>query len=298
MSYSIREVEKLSQIKAHTLRIWEQRYGIIVPHRTSTQIRFYDDAQLKQILNIALLLKNGYKISKVAAMHSSQIAEAINKLGEENNDPDFFYSWNIEALLIAMIDLDEEKFDQTMEEVIRKIGFEQSMLLILIPFLTKIGMLWSLGEVNVAQEHFMANLIRRRTIVEIDKLPRGKHINQEKFILFLPENEWHEIGLLFAKYAIVKRGFHVIYLGQSMPFNDLEIFMQTHNPTHLFTYFTAGFTTFSLQKYLNRFKENPFSNKEIWVSGPLMHNPDLQLAKHISHLKSYSELIQRLDQIS
>ncbi len=192
-SYSIKDLEQLSGIKAHTLRIWEQRYNFIIPKRTDTNIRYYDDKDLKLILNVSLLRENGYKISKIADMDQEQIAGAVLEITEKN----FSFSDQIHSLVLAMIDLDEERFEKIMSTNILQTGFENTMLSIIFPFLSKIGVLWQTGSITPAQEHFISNLIRQKLIVAIDGcyVP-SKEINN-KYLLFLPEGELHEISLLF-----------------------------------------------------------------------------------------------------
>jgi len=163
-TYSIKDLEHLTGIKAHTIRIWEQRYDILSPKRTDTNIRYYDSTDLKHMLNIALLNNNGYKISKIAKMSQEEVFEAVLQTIDKNNN----YSDQINALTVAMIDLNEAQFEKIMSTNILQIGFEDTMLNIIYPFLTKIGFLWQIDSINPAQEHFMTNLIRQKLIVAID----------------------------------------------------------------------------------------------------------------------------------
>jgi MerR family transcriptional regulator, light-induced transcriptional regulator len=163
-TYLIKDLEQLSGIKAHTLRIWEQRYNLLSPKRTDTNIRFYDDDDLKLILNVALLNDNGYKISKIAAMDSEVMRSEVMKL----TDRTLTHDDQIHALTICMIEMDEDRFDKVLSTNILKLGFEQTMMNIIYPFMSKIGVLWQTGSINPAHEHFISNLVRQKLIVAID----------------------------------------------------------------------------------------------------------------------------------
>ncbi len=163
-TYSIKDLEQLSGIKAHTLRIWEQRYNLLNPKRTDTNIRFYDDNDLKLILNVALLNDNGYKISKIASMNQEEMRAEVMKL----TDRTLTHDDQIHALTICMIEMDEERFDKVLSTNILKLGFEQTMMNIVYPFMSKIGVLWQTGAINPAHEHFISNLVRQKLIVAID----------------------------------------------------------------------------------------------------------------------------------
>ncbi|MES2621196.1 MAG: MerR family transcriptional regulator, partial [Bacteroidota bacterium] len=187
--YSIKEVETLSGVKAHTLRIWEQRYDFLKPKRTDTNIRYYTDDQLRLLLNVGTLNRNGMKISKIAELNEGQLQDAIMSIQNTTNDPDNY----LDSLIQAMIDFDERRFDKTLSSAIIKLGFEQAFLKLIFPFMVRTGILWSAGSVNVAQEHFMSNLIRRKIKVAIDGVFVESSTLSKKFVLFLPEGETHEI---------------------------------------------------------------------------------------------------------
>src|SRR4028119_2082894 len=159
--YSIKDLEHLSGIKAHTLRIWEQRYNIIRPKRTDTNIRYYDDTDLKLVLNISLLKEHGFKISEIARMTMEDMSQEVLSLTDKN----LRYSDQIQALTLSMIDLDEERFEKIMSTNALQVGFEQTMINIVYPFLIKIGVLWQTGAISPAQEHFISNLIRQKLTV-------------------------------------------------------------------------------------------------------------------------------------
>ena len=246
--YSIRDLEKLTDIKAHTIRIWEQRYCIVVPKRTKTNIRYYDDNDLKKLLNIALLNKNGYKISKIAKMSQDEVAHKVADISEVN----FENATQLDALTISMIEMDEYKFDRIISTNIEQIGFERTMLEIINPFLEKLSLLWLTGSINPAQEHFISCLIRQKIIVAIDKAPVVPNSDTGKFLLYLPEGAADELSLLFLHYMIKSRGNRVIYLGQDIPLQDVKAIYNIHRPKYIYTIISEVFTKEPAQRYIDR----------------------------------------------
>jgi len=292
-TYSIKDLEQLSGIKAHTLRIWKQRYSLLSPKRTDTNIRFYDDDDLKLILNVALLNDNGLKISKIASMESNEIREEVMKLTERSLTHDD----QIHALTICMIEMDEDRFDKILSTNILKLGFEQTMLNIIYPFMSKIGVLWQTGAINPAQEHFISNLVRQKLIVAIDgQITQG---GGKKFLLFLPEGELHEISLLFASYLIKSKGHKVIYLGQSTPNDDLLSVYKLHQPDFLLTVITTSPSSEYVQEYVNALSER-FSSSEILVTGYQVIGQDLVFPKNVrqmNYIRDIKELLEEIEQV-
>lgn len=217
--YSIKDLEKISGIKAHTIRIWEKRFSLISPERTQTNIRLYNDDELRKILNISILIRNGFKISRIAILSSQEISDKVMLFSQKKSD----VTSTIEHLLIAMFELDEHKFEHILSNQILNRGFEDTFTQILYPFFERLGLLWQTGSVIPAQEHFVTNIVRQKLIVAIDSLHTTETTNKQ-FLLFLPEGELHELGLLFYDYLLKKWGHKVIYLGQSVPvLNLIEI---------------------------------------------------------------------------
>lgn len=259
-SYSIKDLENLSGIKAHTLRVWEQRYSLLNPKRTDTNIRYYSDEDLKLILNVALLNSKGVKISTIAAMSRRDLSNEIIKMTEESVDHDD----QIEALTICMVEMDEERFEKILSTNIIKFGFENTILKVIYPFLSRIGVLWQTGAINPAQEHFISNLIRQKLIVAIDG--QIKSTNGKKFLLFLPAGELHEISLLFSSFLIQKHGHKVIYLGQSTPAQDLISVYKLHQPDFLLTVITTSLVGEKAGEYIQMLSKN-FPDSKIIISG-------------------------------
>ncbi|MBN1597960.1 MAG: MerR family transcriptional regulator [Bacteroidales bacterium] len=261
-NYTIKDLEKLSGIKAHTIRIWEKRYGLIEPERTSTNIRTYCDAELKKLLNISILNKNGFKISKIANLTNDEITTNISRLTENLTDTET----QIENLAIAMIDLDENKFERILSRTIIQLGFEDTVIKVLNPFFMRIGIMWQTGTINPAQEHFVSNLIRQKMLVAIDSQLSSESPNTKNFLLFLPEGEMHELGLLFASYLIRKRGHRVIYLGQNVPFNDLIEVDKIRSCHYLYLSFIVTLSDEEALNYLERLSKI-FPDKSIYITG-------------------------------
>jgi MerR family transcriptional regulator, light-induced transcriptional regulator len=290
-TYSIKDLEHLSGIKAHTLRIWEQRYNFINPKRTETNIRFYDDQDLKLILNVSLLKDNGHKISRIAQMSYNEMQEEVIKFSEKN----LRYPDKIHSLTLAMIDLDEDRFEKIMANNILMLGFENTIINIIYPFLSKIGVLWQTGSINPAHEHFITNLVRQKLIVAIDGqfLPKSK--STKKYILFLPEGEYHEIGLLFASYLIRNREHQVVYLGQSLPFSDLKAVYALHHPDFLLTLMT----TFPIQEELQLYVDNlskEFKQSKILLAGYQIANNYIKIPENAMILQTITDLIEFIEE--
>jgi DNA-binding transcriptional MerR regulator len=258
--YSIKELEKLSGIKAHTIRIWEKRHRIIDPSRTSTNIRFYSDDDLKKIINVSLLNNHGLKISRIAEMSAEEMNRRVLEISDLKND----LSIHIDQLIVSMINMDEESFEKILASLILRHGFEKTITEIVYPFLEKIGILWQTQNITPAHEHFISNLIRQKIIVAIDGLPIPPR-TARKILLFLPEGELHELGLLFFHYICRKSGLRTYYLGQNTPHHDLVKVFEIHKPEFMLTSITSSGNT-PVEDYLNRLSTD-FPTATIFASG-------------------------------
>lgn len=289
-NYSIKDLEHLSGIKAHTLRIWEQRYNLINPKRTDTNIRYYDQTDLKLVLNVSLLKDNGFKISKIAKMSKEEMSEAVLTVTEKASS----YSDQIYALTLSMIDLDEQRFEKIISTNTLKLGFERTMLNIIYPFLSKIGIMWITDSINPAQEHFMSHLIRQKLIVAIDGQYPSFETSTKKYMLFLPEGELHELSLLFANFLIRSRKSKTIYLGQDMPLRDLTLAHDLYEPDYLITILTSRNPRISPQSYLKNLA-NAFPKTPILVSGAQVIGQDLEVAHNIIQVSNPNQLISLIE---
>ena len=292
-NFSIKDLEHLSGIKAHTLRIWEQRYQLIEPKRTQTNIRFYNDKDLKLVLNVALLKDNGIKISKIAEMDANEMQQEVLRLTQTN----FNYPEQIHALTISMVDLDEDRFEKIMSSNILKLGFENTMINVIYPFLTKIGILWQTGAINPAQEHFITNLIRQKLIVAIDNQYVALSPNAKKYVLYLPEGELHELSLLFADFIIRSRQNRSIYLGQSLPLHDLEAVCKKHKPDFILSVITSTPGSSEIQRYIDTISDR-FKESTILLSGFQVVGQDLKLNQNVKIFNRIKELIDFVEESS
>jgi len=291
-NYSIRDLERLTGIKAHTIRIWEKRYGLIAPGRTNTNIRAYCDSELKKLLNIAILNRNGFKISKIAKLSHEEITQNINKLTEHQYDAESY----LENLALTIIDLDEQKFEKIFSRAILQFGFEDTIIKIISPFFIRIGIMWQTGSINPAQEHFISNLLRQKIMVAIDSQMPDPHKQSKTFMLYLPEGELHELGLLFSSYIIRKRGHQVIYLGQSVPFSDLVEIDHIRHVDYILTSFITPNPHNLLGQYIQKLSDQ-FPAKTIFIIGELLSTYPDTLPKNVKYLASPSNLITELKEI-
>ena len=270
--YSIKDLERLSGIKAHTIRIWEQRYQLLNPTRTDTNIRRYSNDDLRTLLNTSILNKHGFKISKIVDMTEDQLRKQVLSLYDQPKDQ----GGDIRDLMIVyMLELDEGSFRQMMAKEIDRLGMETCFLKVIYPFLEKIGLLWQIGSINPAQEHFMSNLIRNQLISEIQKLPLPEQF-ERTYVLFLKENESHEIGLLLVQYILRSRGHQTLYLGANVPYEDLKATLKTVNPTHTFSAYVNAITIPDLAAYLNQIGQD-FPKIQHFVGGHQVTKEGVQL---------------------
>jgi MerR family transcriptional regulator, light-induced transcriptional regulator len=288
-NYSIRDLEQLSGIKAHTLRIWEQRYNIIEPRRTDTNIRYYNDQDLKLVLNIALLKDHGYKISEISNLGLDDMNKEVIAISDRKlNYPD-----QIHALTVSMIDIDEDRFEKIISTNFLQFGFENTMIHIIYPFLSRIGTLWITGSIGPAQEHFIINLIRQKIIVAIDGVVPKYNAQTKKYLLILPEGEYHEIGLLFANYIIRSRNHRVIYLGQNLPFSELSFACESHKPDGIFISITSVLANDEVQTYVDKVCKQ-FPNLSILLTGYQIVGQDIQVGSNATVINKIDDLLQIL----
>ena len=289
-NYSIKDIEQLSGIKAHTLRIWEQRYNFIKPKRTDTNIRFYDDEDLKLVLNIALLKDNGHKISRICTMPAEDLNLEVMQLMEKK----LGFPEQIQGLTLAMLELDEDRFEKILSTCILQMGFERTMLNLIYPFFQKIGVLWQTGAITPAQEHFISYLVRQKIIVAIDGQVVSSSNFNKKYLLFLPENELHEMSLLFSSYIIKSRNNKVIYIGQNVPHEDLVSIYKEHNPDYLLTVLTSSPPLNEAQAYIYKLSES-FKKAKIFIAGHQVIGQDLDFPKNTILLNKMQDLLEFTD---
>lgn len=291
-SYSIKDLERLSGIKAHTIRIWEKRYGLIEPTRTPTNIRTYCDGELKKLLNISILNRNGLKVSKIAELTSSEISSLVNKLTEDPSEPNS----QLENLYLAMIDLDEVVFEKILSRAIIQMGFERMVIDLLYPFFKRIGVMWQTGTVSPAQEHFISNMVRQKMIVAIDSMVLLETEETKKFVLFLPENEWHELGLLFMNYILRKRGQSVSYLGTSLPLSSLVSISKLKSIDYFVTSIVGSKNQEEVNAYVSELS-SLFPDKTIFLTGSQAQSLK-PIPSNVILLSQVTDFIKEVDRIA
>lgn len=229
--FSIRDIENLCGVKAHTLRIWEQRYQLFIPKRKESQHRTYDCDDLKELLRISFLYHNGYKISKIAGLSPEQIQEEVAKVKPQPCNYEVF----VHQLIEASLSLDKEKFDQVADELLAKMGMEKCILHVFYPFLQRIGLLWMTNHVIPAQEHFSSHIIRKKILAAIDGLT-VKSNDTHNVVIFSPTGELHEIPLLVVNFLLKKRGVKTTYFGTDVAAETLAYYAKHHTITHFYAH--------------------------------------------------------------
>lgn len=278
-TYSVAQVENLTGIKAHTLRIWERRYGFLSPMRTDTNIRYYSDEQLKKLLNIGILTRHGYRISKIDKMSDEELNLIVSEILERPTDDSHD---DIHALTICMLEFDEDKFEKIFNQQIMRRGLVTSLLDVIYPFLNHVGVLWGTNKAIPAQEHFISNLIRQKIIAAIENLPSPRP-NAKRLVMFLLDGEDHEIGLLLGAYIAKEAGFRVYYLGQNVPSNNIDMIQDPINPDVLMTMFIAPSKERSqaLLKHLKASTDLP-----ILIAGSQFNLEDLESDDQVSIIET------------
>lgn len=288
-SYSIKELEKLSGIKAHTIRIWEKRYDILKPDRTDTNIRYYSDSDLKRLLNIVILNRLGMKISKIANLSDGDMSEKVVELSSDSSSAQS----SIENLIISMVELDEIKFNKTLSKYIMHEGFENAVVNVIFPFFEQIGILWQTGSINPVHEHFVSNLFRQKIMVAVDNIDTVDSKNADKVVMFLPEGEYHELALLFYYYLVKKSGKLVYYLGSSVPFNDIKQVVEMLAPKYLFASITSTLNLKGLNQYVNDLSA-VCTNQKILITGLQIKENKLELPNNVLKISSPKDIVSIL----
>jgi len=281
--FTIRDVENLSGIKAHTLRMWEQRYGLCVCKRRKSQHRYYDGEDLKHILRIAYLYHNGYRISRIVQLSAQEIIQLTSKKSGSDE-----YGLSVNQLLEAGLDYNQEQFENSFHSTVLTMGLENSIEKVIYPFLDKIGLLWMTGHVLPAQEHFCSHLIQKTIIASINALP-AVYNGHQKLLLFTPEGENHELPLLVIQYIMKRKGFKTILLGKNTSMDVVKLYCSQQPITHLYFHLVTNFTYPHPAEYLGKLAAN-FAEKKIIASGPALKNIK-ETPNNVSILRSFQELM-------
>ena len=293
-NFSIKDLESLSGIKAHTIRMWEKRYGVLEPERTETNIRNYGVTGLQKILNIAFLNENGYKISRISKLDDEEISDLVQSITTSKSN----YSRALKSMKVAMMNFDQPLFLRTYENLLINKTFSEIYEDVFIPLMIETGTLWQAGTITPAHEQFISNLIKQKLFINIEKLQKENASKTDKvFVLFLPDEEIHDIGLYYTNYEILSHGYKVIFLGQSLPMQDLTYLSTLYQNTIFVSYLTVK--PDHIEQYLNDFKEHicPDGRCEYWLLGrksiELIEN-NTKLPEGIRAFRDISELILNL----
>ena len=292
--FSIKDLENLSGIKAHTIRIWEKRYNILQPNRTDTNIRYYSLESLQKLLNVSYLNHNGLKISKISKLNEKDISAQVNEIASKVN----LENHAINTFKMAMINFDQSLFYNTYNDLLKEKSFKEIVYDVFMPFLVELGILWQTDTITPAHEHFVSTLIKQKILLNIEKI-QYQNINKKSktFVLYLPINEIHDIGLLFTNYEIVSKGYQSIFLGQSVPLESLSDLLNFYDDVVFISYFTIKPEKEHIEKYIQHFNDTLLknNNSEFWILGRMQNELDSsKLPKQIKTFSSIENLVKEL----
>lgn len=291
--FSIKDLENLSGIKAHTIRIWEKRYNILEPIRTETNIRTYDLASLQKLLNIVLLNSYGYKISRISELTTEKIALLVREIVSDKNSNNHA----LNAFKMAMINFDQALFLNTYTNLLSEKTFREVFYDVIIPLMNEIGLLWQAGTISPAQEHFISYLIKQKLLINTEKVQILEPTRDDKvFVLYLPENEIHELGLMYLNYEILLHGYKTIYLGESVPIESLKDMKKYFDNIVYVAYLTVKPTKDAINEYMKEISTEIIdANSQIWLLGRMTQFIDTKtLPKSFSIFTSISDLVTKL----
>ncbi|MGA0897287.1 MAG: MerR family transcriptional regulator [Flavobacteriaceae bacterium] len=257
-TFSIKNLENLSGIKAHTLRIWEKRYNLLEPERTDTNIRRYSLESLRKLLNVTLLYNHGFKISKIASLNQDEIPKLVRSIALKSNSEQVA----INAFKLSMINFDYELFDANYEEVLQHHDFDYLFMQVFMPLMKELGILWQTGAISPAHEHFITNLVKQKIHLQTEFLQKNKFEQNQNpiFVLFLPENEIHELGILYLNYLILSKGCRTIFLGQSLQTSSLQTLYSYETQYNFVSYLTVEPNKDEIMFYLQDFHSQLLEN--------------------------------------
>ena len=267
--FSIKDLENISGIKAHTIRIWEKRYNVLEPMRSDTNIRYYNLVNLQKLLNITLLHDHGYKISRIAKFTEQQIPEAVREIISEKS----VKSHAISSFKMAMLNFDQSLFFKTYDTLLSEKSFREVFHEVFIPLMNEIGLLWQSETITPAHEHFISYLIKQKLLINTEKLQVLQPTNDEKvFVLYLPSNEIHELGLMYLNYEVLHQGYRSIYLGESIPLDNLKDLKKYFNKVTFISYLTVEPNKDEINHYIKAINDEVLNdeNTELWLLGRMV----------------------------
>jgi DNA-binding transcriptional MerR regulator len=290
--FSISDLEQYSGVKAHTIRIWEQRYNALSPQRSQGNTRYYDGIQLLRLLNIVSLNEANYKISKLCAMSDSELHAIIEAQLHSEKKMEDTSEYFISQLIATALTFNEANFEKIFTTCVLRFGLKNSYIKIIYPMLVRIGLMWTSESIPATNEHFVCNLIKQKLFSAINDLPVAK-TTEQLWLLFLPEDEFHEIGLLFSQYIIKQMGVKVINLGPNVPFNELVKTIKLISPSHLLLFLVHNYDPEVAQTYVSNLKKN-IDNSKLLIAGNQKVLSQLKLSNDIFLLKDADDLIMHL----
>ncbi len=283
--FSIKDIENITGIKAHTIRIWEQRYGILQPKRTATNIRFYDSEDLKLALRIALLNNYGFKISRIHEMKPEEMSSLISKIA----DPNFKLQLQVNELIECTLELDAINFEEKINAFVEKNGIEFTVEKLLFQYLEKIGIMWMMDRMEPAQEHMAANIVFRKIAAAADAIKPSR--KGPAVLLFLPEGEIHDISLMYVFYLLRKARKNPIYIGSNTPLSELQRFSEGDKKVdYLYTHLTAVSQPAQVVRYLQKLAVALPEGTTCFVSGAILHITELPQSPNIQYLYTLTEV--------
>ena len=290
--FSISDIENLTGIKAHTIRVWEQRYNFFTTKRTDTNIRYYNDDDLCMFLNIATLNENGYKISKISQMDNSEINDLVKHLKEDH------YNVNVQVQMLSnsMLKMDDEEFDEILNGCIDDLGMDAAMTTIVFPFLRKVGFMWQVGTINPAHEHFAVHKIEQKLINDTYQFRKSPGKDAKRYLLFLPPGETHEVGLLFAQYLLKANGHQTLYLGQNLPYDSLNEVAIYYEPDFAFSVLTIAGLENGVDEIISKLKDSLGEIPLILAGNQISINeiPKRDNLILIKNILEFTQIIQKL----
>ncbi|WP_136152883.1 MerR family transcriptional regulator [Flavobacterium sangjuense] len=291
--FSIKDLENLTGIKAHTIRIWEKRYNVLEPMRTETNIRLYDLTSLQKLLNITLLHKHGYKISNISKLPKERIPQLVNEIISDKSAKHHA----INAFKMAMMNFDQTLFFNTYNDLLSEKSFRDVFYEVLIPLINDIGLLWQTDTITPAHEHFISYLIKQKVLSNTEKVQLQSPTRHDKiFVLYLPMNEVHELGLMFLNYEILSQGYKTIFLGESIPTESLKDLKKYFDNITYICYMTVEPNKSEVNDYIKKLrKEILDESSNLWVIGRATeHITSNQSDKKITIFNSIERLVNFL----
>ena len=293
-NFSIKNLEHLSGIKAHTIRIWEKRYNLFEPERTNTNIRLYNLENLQKLLNVTLLYNNDYKISKIALLSPEEINENVHKLTINKNADD----WSIGLFKLAMINFDQRLFTKTFNDLLEQFSFGEVFKNVFVPLMNEMGVLWQTNSISPSHEHFITSLVKQKIHAMCEDLQqKSTRRTDRRFVLFLPDNEIHELGLLYLQYEVLNNGFQCVFLGQSVPIVSLSNLVDIGEPITFISYFTIEPAQDKIDSYLNTFSTEIIENidSELWILGYQVQYISNKMPQKMRKFRSIDDVIYALN---